>query len=373
MPLTRTEDRCLPFLLAGGRGSRLHELTDAQCKPAVAFGGGEGRIVDFILDAVVRAGFDRLMVATQYRPEDLERHIATHWAARMPRGVRMMDGARFGAEGYRGTADAVRCNVGPINATAPTEIMILSGDHVLDIDLSALLAHHRSHGQAATVAATAVPLSEARSFGVFATDATGRATGFAEKPQHPAAMHGDTGRALASTGIYVFDWDWLKALMIHDPLALDFGHHVLPQAMADGELSVYRLPDAAPGQGAYWRDVGTLDAYRLAWLDFLDAAPPVALPATMTGTGPGAQVLCDGSVVMPGGRVGGRCTLNKVIVAPGVSLPDGFTAGLDPEEDSRWFRRSADGTLLITPAMMATRRAPRLSPGFLRLNPLTRH
>ncbi|MBP0482172.1 sugar phosphate nucleotidyltransferase [Sagittula salina] len=350
-------DRCLPFLLAGGRGSRLHELTDSQCKPALPFGGSEGRIVDFILDAVVRTGFGRLMVATQYRPEDLAQHLSDHWATFLPKGLRVLDGRTFGAEGYRGTADPLRRNVSAIDALAPEEVMILSGDHVLDIDLHALLAHHRGHKQPVTVATTAVPLEQARSFGVFSEGPDGSATGFAEKPANPVPMPGDAGRALASTGIYVLDWEWLRAVLMDDDGAMDFGHDVLPRAMADDALGIYRLPDVRPGTGAYWRDVGTLEAYRLAWLDFLGSTPPVRLPHTMTGLPPArAHATVDGSVLMPGARLGWRCRLNKVIVAHDVVLPDGFVAGFDHAEDARWFRRDGE-TVLITSEMMARRAA----------------
>lgn len=350
----------MPVLLAGGRGSRLHELTDRQCKPAVAFGSGDGRIVDFVLAALARAGFPSLFVATQYRPRDLSRHLEDRWAHHFPRGILQRDGAALAACGFRGTADALRQTATLIDAHAPREVMILSGDHVLDLDLRALLAHHRAQGCAATVVATAVPRHEARGFGVFEEGPDGRVIGFAEKPPRPVPMRGDPERALASAGLYVFDWIWLKAALRADAeredTRHDFGHDILPMAMAAGELSVWRMPQAGAGQGVYWRDVGTLDAYRRSQLDFAGAEPPVPLPQTMRRPVTFARdSALEGSVLLPGATVGRRCHLRDTLVGSGVRLPDGFQAGLDAEEDARWFRRSSGGTLLITAEMMNRR------------------
>lgn len=368
-------DRCLPFLLAGGRGTRLFELTDRQCKPALAFGSGNGRIVDFILAALARAGFPGLFVASQYRPKDLSRHLEDGWAHHFPRGIVLRDGPSLGPLGYRGTADAVRMNATLLDAHAPREVMILSGDHVLDLDLRAVLAHHRTHGRAATVVATAVPLHEARDFGVFGEGPDGRASSFAEKPARPVPMRDDPERALASAGIYVFDWIWLKSVLRRDAeraeTSHDFGHDILPVAMASGELAVYRMPEAVPGQGVYWRDVGTLDAYRRTQLDFAGTELPVPLPQTMRRPVTSARdSFVEGSVLLPGCSVGRRCHIRDTIVGPGVRLPDGFQAGLDADEDARWFRRSAGGTLLITAEMMSRResalRRPTVRPLYRR-------
>lgn len=368
-------DRCLPFLLAGGRGARLFELTDRQCKPALAFGAGEGRIVDFILAALARAGFARLFVASQYRPKELSRHLQECWAHHFPKGVLLRDGGALSPYGYRGTADAVRMNATLLDAHAPREVMILSGDHVLDLDLKALLAHHRGHGRAATVVAAAVPRHEARGFGVFEEGPNGQVVGFAQKPARPAPMRGDPERSLASAGIYVFDWIWLKRALRADAARAetshDFGHDILPLAMSSGELAIYRMPGTMPGQGAYWRDVGTLDAYRRSQLDFVAAELPVPLPQTMRRPVTSARdSFVEGSILMPGCSVGRRCHLRDTLVGPGVRLPDGFQAGLDPEEDARWFRRSAGGTLLITAEMMSRRETALRRPA---ARPLFRH
>lgn len=354
--------RCLPFLLAGGRGARLFELTSAQCKPALSFGSGEGRIVDFILAAAERAQFESLFVATQYRPNDLCQHLNRHWAHGFAKGISVRDGELLSPYGYRGTADALRCNISALDAYAPRDVMVLSGDHVLDIDLEQLLAHHRGHALPVTVAATPVPLSQARSFGIFDLDADGEVFGFAEKPAEPQPMQGDPERALASTGIYVFDWIWLKQVLREAPgrptTRHDFGQDILPLALREAALSVYRLPDSSDGQSAYWRDVGSLDAYRRAQLDFAAKVPPVALPKTMQRL----QIDCidsiaEGTVFLPGSKIGRRCRIRAAIVGSGVRLPDGFRAGYDAEEDARFFRRTPEGTLLITAEMMDRRNA----------------
>ncbi|WP_068297889.1 sugar phosphate nucleotidyltransferase [Pararhodobacter sp. CCB-MM2] len=359
--------RCLPVLLAGGRGSRLHELTDRQCKPALPFLGGEGRIIDFIMAAVTRAGFERMVLATQYRPLELAIHLRRHWSRQFTRGLTVADGGTLRADGYRGTADCLRANAPMIQTIAPKEIMVLSGDHVLDIDLAAFLEAHRRSGLPVSVAATPVPMAEAKGFGIFSLDAKGQVTGFAEKPAHPEAMPGDADRALASMGIYIFDRDWITTVLARDS-GDDFGHDILPIALTEGALGVWQLPDAGPGRAGYWRDVGTLDSYRLTQLDFLGAThPPVPLPLPMAARLPeGEALLAQGSILLPGASAGRDCQLRNAIVAPGVRLPDGFRAGFDPHEDSRWFRRNSAGTLLITPGMMTRyhqlRRAPMAMP-----------
>lgn len=355
-------DRCLPFLLAGGRGSRLHELTDRQCKPAISFGSGTGRIVDFILEAAVQAGFRQLFVATQYRPYDLCQHLRAQWGHHFPRGISVRDGEQVSPRGYRGTAEAIRLNTTSLDAYAPREVMVLSGDHVADIDLAALLEHHRSHGAAATVAATSVPVAEASSFGVFSADAGGRVTAFREKPADPDAIEGDPEHALVSTGIYVFDWIWLRETLAAEALRPgtqhDFGHDILPRALADGDLSVCRITSATPATEAYWRDVGTLESYRRTLLDLAAERDNLRLPRGM-GRPVTDAVDCftEGTVFLPGSSAGQRCNLRNVIVAPGARLPNGFEAGHDANEDRRWFRCGSDGTVLITPEMLARRKA----------------
>ena len=367
-------DRCIPFLLAGGRGSRLHELTDAECKPALHFGSGSGRIVDFILDAVVRAGFPQLFVATQYRPYGLCRHLRDQWSHHFPRGISIRDGELISPSGYRGTADAIRLNATTLDAYAPREVMVLSGDHVADVDLTRLLDHHRAQNCAVTVAATAVPASDASGFGVFTTDARGQVTAFHEKPDTPATLHDDPGISLASTGIYIFDWLWLRDALGAEALRPgtrhDFGHDILPRALAEETLSICRISSSETGGDAYWRDVGTLGAYRRTLLDLAQGRAKLALPRGMgLPVTDAIDCVVNDTVFLPGSSAGRNCTLRNTVVAPGVRLPDGFRVGVDAAEDARWFRMGDDGTVLVTAEMMARRKAA-IAPLHSRVAPL---
>jgi glucose-1-phosphate adenylyltransferase len=345
---------CLPFLLAGGQGTRLHDLTREVCKPAVPFLKA-GRIVDFVMAAAARAGFDRMMVATQYRPEPLAAHLRAVWHLHFPAGLWIRDGADVQpGTGYRGTADAVRANLTAIDLQAPSEVMILSGDHVFDMDLSLMLERHRAGQSAVTVAVTPVPLENAHEFGIFSTDTTGRVTGFDEKPPRPKANPGLSGQALASMGIYIFNWDWLRACLTTtaNTGADDFGHDILPVALSEQAVSLYALPKSESGQPGYWRDVGTLDAYRLAQLDFASGTPPCRLPR-LASVHEAGRIVGSGSVALGGAQVPPEARLINAIIAENTLVPKGLVIGEDPASDSRWFRRTAEGTVLVTPEMVA--------------------
>ncbi|WP_194093997.1 sugar phosphate nucleotidyltransferase [Marivivens aquimaris] len=355
---------CLPFLLAGGQGSRLHELTAHECKPAVHFADA-GRIVDFVMSGVHRAGFDEMLVATQYKPNTLTRHMKTAWAGGFAKGLHLRDGAKIAnQQGYRGTADAVMANLAEVDRINPKEVLILAADHVYDMDFTAMLEAHRASGAMATLAATPVPRMEATGFGVLAINGSNRCVEFAEKPKDPAAMSGRSDMALASMGIYVFDWEWLRDAMMEafkrEDTSHDFGHDIMPMALAQDTLNVYALPDSDDGNPGYWRDVGTLDAYRLALLDFENGSPirlPKApgqayfKPADMTS----ASSTIEESVVLPGASVGSNCRLSKTIVGAGTEVPSGLVIGEDHDEDARWFRRTDGGTTLVTSEMLARR------------------
>lgn len=343
------------ILLAGGRGSRLHELTAAESKPAVFF-GGRCRIVDFVMANVVRSGLERLLVATQYAPQTLGRHLPQHWGRQFPRGGLAL---RDGGGRYLGTADALRRNWRRIEAWAAPEVLVLAADHIYEMDYAALIAAHRRSGAPVTVAADVVPRAQARGFGVMQVDAQHRIRGFHEKPADPVAMADRPDCALVSMGIYVFSTDWLRQRLMHDSAAImDFGLDLIPMAVAMNEAAAWRMPAAASG-ASYWRDVGTLDALRRAHLDFL-TAPPVRLPRPS----PVAEWdLGRGSVAMPGARLAGPARLANTILAPDAQVPAGLVTGEDPAEDARWFRRDGE-TLLVTQAMLERRAAlrPRLYP-----------
>lgn len=346
------------ILLAGGKGTRLHDLTAQDSKPAVHF-AGSNRIIDFAMANAVRSGLQRLLVATQYAPGTLHDHLPSRWGRHFVRGGLML---RDGRDRYLGTADALRQNWAEVQDWGGDEILVLAADHVYDMDYGALLAAHRATGAAATVAVDVVPLHEAGGFGVMQADDMGRILSFFEKPSHPPAIIGEPDKAMASMGIYVFSKRWLREALFDGPVeALDFGHDVIPAAVTQGVAAAYRLP-AGPSGRAYWRDVGTLDALRLTQLDFLRGEParlPRACPAS-------DWYLGRGSIAMPGATVPESARLVDTIVAADTHVPCGLTTGEDPDEDARWFRRTSSGTVLITPAMIKRRAAERLDRARLR-------
>ncbi len=374
----------MTVLLAGGHGTRLHELTARICKPAlplIATPKGPVRMVDFTMANVVRSGLPRMIVATQYRPETLEAHLDRLWAPLFAdRNLEIRNGALIrGRGGYGGTADAVAANRALIDAAAPAELLVLSADHIYQMDYSAMIAAHRASGAAVTVGVHHVPVQQATGFGVLEAGPDGSVIRFTEKPAHPAEDPALPGQAMASMGIYVFDWAWLRATLPVDASTCDFGHDILPAAVTAGVVSAFALP-ALPGQSApYWRDVGTLDSLRTTLLEFAAYAPcrlPVLPGAPFLASGmhghvtrPAGLANPTGSVALPGAHVDAGARLQRAIIAPGTYVPPNLVVGEDPQEDARWFRRTKDGTVLITNAMLAQRAGrvlPNLSGPLLR-------
>ncbi|MGN7869668.1 sugar phosphate nucleotidyltransferase [Paracoccus sp. 22332] len=345
------DQRVATVLLAGGKGSRLHDLTAAESKPAVHF-AGRNRIVDFAMANVVRSGLDRLIVATQFAPRTLHDHLPARWGQHFARGGMVL---RDGRDRYQGTADAVRCNWDHIGDCDADQVLVLAADHIYDMDYGPLIAAHRASGAAVTVAVDVVALSQASGFGVMHTDPGGRILSFREKPADPPAIPGEPDKAMVSMGIYVFEAAWLRdALFRQDTHAMDFGHEVIPAAVAKGLACAYRLPPGPSGH-TYWRDVGTLDALRRSHLDFL-SSHPARLPRMSTLS---EWYLGRDSVAMPGALVPASARLTRCLVAPGTHVPPGLVVGEDAHEDARWFRRDRD-TILITQAMLDRRDAMRL-------------
>ena len=337
------------ILLAGGQGTRLHELTSTECKPAMPFAGG--KLVDFTIANAMRSGLSQLLVATQYLPASLTRHLETEWRHQFPSGIEIRDGYRLRSNGYRGTADAVRANLAEIAASGAEEILVLSADHVYQMDYRAMLESHRASGAKVTVAVTRAPLAQASSFGVLSADSDGVIADFAEKPARPHPTPDDPTHALISMGVYVLDRRWLSEMLAFEDGMDDFGQDILPEAVRQGVARVHQ-PDA---DGAfYWRDVGTLDSYRLAQLDFVDPVrAPVPLPAATVKPSRQMQLAAErGSVLLPGARLGYRTRVERAIIAPGAIVPDGLVVGEDPEDDQRWFRVTRGGTALVTAAML---------------------
>jgi glucose-1-phosphate adenylyltransferase len=389
---------CLVFLLAGGKGTRLYELTKFDCKPAIPFAGSL-RIVDFSLANALNSKLTNVMVATQYQPATLVNHLRSRWRPLFGFRGGSLDclpgqNANFGA-GYLGTADAVAQNIERIDALAPRHILILAADHIYQMDYAAMIAAHTEAGADVTIAADIVPRRSAGGFGIMQADRRWKITNFVEKPADPAPMPGQPDKSLASMGIYVFDWAKLRELLIadmYDPLSShDFGMDLLPRLIARGNARVHPL--ASPhGASPYWRDVGTLDAFLDAHMDFLGASgvlpvDPAAWPLhvsrleghkpdgmlmTRSIVSPSADVaqahitqsviaplssvaagsVLRRSIVLPGSTISGAARLSNVVVAPGTKIDFGLVAGEDAEEDSRWFRRTEGGTVLIDQRMV---------------------
>jgi glucose-1-phosphate adenylyltransferase len=405
--------RATALVLAGGRGSRLKQLTDKRAKPAVYF-GGKFRIVDFALSNCVNSGMRRIGVVTQYKSHSLLRHLQRGWSFLRAELNEMVDllpaQQRLDDENwYRGTADAVYQNLDIIQDSHPEYIVVLAGDHVYKMDYSIMLADHVESGAACTVGCIEVPRMEATAFGVMAVDAQRWITSFVEKPADPPPMPDRPDSALASMGIYVFDAAYLYGLLAQDianpASSHDFGRDVIPHCVAEGRalahpfsLSCIRNPNGSP---PYWRDVGTIDAFWSANLDLASIDPELDIydtewpiwtyqrqlpPAkfifdaegkpglvvnTMVSGGcivSGSQVVnsvlfsnvrinsfchVESAVILPGVRVARHCRIKNVVLDRGCKLPEGLVVGEDPVLDAQRFERSENGVCLITREMLA--------------------
>jgi glucose-1-phosphate adenylyltransferase len=412
----RLTQRSMAFVLAGGRGSRLRELTDNRVKPAVYF-GGKARIIDFALSNALNCGIRKIAVATQYKAHSLIRHMQRGWnffrAERnefldiLPASQRMDE-----SMWYRGTADAVTQNIDILDSYNVDYIIILAGDHIYKMDYEVMLRQHVESGADVTIGCLTVPRAEASAFGVMATDASGRITSFLEKPANPPGTPEDPTLALASMGIYVFNWDFLRELLVRDAedtnSSHDFGNDLIPDIVKNGKAMAHRFDVSCvrePGAPAYWKDVGTVDAFWQANIDLTDFTPDLNLwdrdwpvwtyaesvpPAkfihdekdrrgiaisSMVSGGcivSGTEVrnsllftqvhtnsyaVLDNAVVLPYVTVARHARLRKVVIDRGVIIPEGLVVGEDPVEDAKWFRVTEKGVTLITQTMLDRREA----------------
>ena len=283
--------KCFAMVLAGGRGSRLKQLTERRAKPAVYF-GGKFRIVDFALSNCLNSGVRKIGLATQYKSHSLLRHIQRGWSfmkSELNEHIDLLPAQQRVSEDswYRGTADAVYQNLDIIRDDGPEYILVLAGDHVYKMDYSIMLADHVEKGAQCTVACIEVPVKDAQGFGVMAVNPSSRITHFVEKPANPPSMPGKPGVALASMGVYVFTADYLYDALdrdMADPASShDFGKDIIPRAVAEGVAAAHSFEDSCvtvskpdkDGKGSmpYWRDVGTIDAYWEANIDLTAVDP----------------------------------------------------------------------------------------------------
>lgn len=410
----RLANRTMAFVLAGGRGSRLQELTNSRVKPAVYF-GGKTRIVDFALSNALNSGIRKMAIATQYKAHSLIRHIQRGWTffrAERNEFLDILPASQRYEEStwYRGTADAVAQNIDIIDSYDVDYILILAGDHIYKMDYELMIQHHVDSGADVTIGCLTVDRKQASAFGVMAVDGTDRITEFLEKPADPPGIPGDEKNALASMGIYVFNWKFLRERLLEDmedqTSSHDFGNDMIPDIVAKGKAQAHRFTDSCirhPDAPAYWRDVGTIDAYWKANIDLTDFTPELDLwdrswpiwsysentpPAKFIhdrpdrrGTAVSSMVSggciisgteiresllfthvttnsyasLEGAVVLPYVNVARHARLKNVVIDRGVHIPEGLVVGEDPEVDAKWFRVSPGGITLITQDMLDRR------------------
>ncbi|MDB2490400.1 glucose-1-phosphate adenylyltransferase [Paracoccus sp. (in: a-proteobacteria)] len=412
----RLNRRAMAFVLAGGRGSRLKELTDRRVKPAVYF-GGKTRIIDFALSNAMNSGIRKIAVATQYKAHSLIRHVQRGWNFFRAERNEFMDilpaSQRLSEEHwYRGTADAVTQNIDIVDSYDVDYIIILAGDHIYKMDYEVMLREHVESGADVTIGCLTVPRMEATAFGVMAVDTAGRITSFLEKPADPPGTPDDPDKALASMGIYVFRWDFLRDLLTKDAedpdSSHDFGNDLIPDIVKNGKAMAHRFDDScvrAPGAPAYWKDVGTVDAFWQANIDltnftpelnlwdtewpiwtYSESVPPakfihdekdrrgIAVSSMVSGgcvisgteirnsllftqVHTNSYASLDHVVALPYVTVHRRARLTKAVVDAGVVIPEGLVVGEDSREDAKWFRVSEGGVTLITQDMLDRRAA----------------
>ena len=404
----------MAYVLAGGRGSRLLELTDKRAKPSVFF-GGKSRIIDFALSNALNSGIRRIGVATQYKAHSLIRHLQRGWSFLRPErneGFDILPASQRISEDkwYAGTADAVHQNIDIIESYGPEYMIILAGDHIYKMNYELMLEQHVNSGADVTVGCLEVPRMEATGFGVMHIDADDRIIEFLEKPANPPGMPDQPDMALASMGIYVFDTKFLFQELERDAAdpssARDFGKDIIPFLVKNAKAVAHRFPTSCVKSGAegsdepYWRDVGTIDAYWQANIDLTDFTPALDLydqdwpiwtyaeitpPAKFihdeedrrgmavssmvsggcvisgsrinrslffTGVHTHSYSELDGVVALPYVNIGEKAKLTNVVIDRGVVIPEGLVVGEDPKEDARRFRRSENGICLITQPMI---------------------
>ena len=400
----------LALILAGGRGSRLRDLTNWRAKPAVPF-GGKFRIIDFPLSNCINSGIRRVAVLTQYKAHSLIQHVQKGWGFLRGEFHEFVEiwpaQQRIDTSWYAGTADAVYQNLDIIRQHDPEYILVLAGDHIYKMDYGEMIAHHVETNADMTVACLEVDLESAKAFGVMSVDEMGRVYEFAEKPDEPQPMPDRPDRAMASMGVYVFNTHFLYEQLIKDADSAhsqhDFGKDIIPGIIEKYRVMAFPYRDTQTGTQAYWRDVGTIDSYWAANLELIGVTPELNLydqewpiwtyqeqlpPAkfvfdeeerrgmavdSMVSGGciiSGATVRhsllysnvtvnsfanVEHSVILPDVDVGRNARLKRVVVDQGCMIPKGMVIGEDPEEDARRFHVSANGIVLVTAEMLGER------------------
>ena len=399
----------LALILAGGQGSRLYELTHWRAKPGMFF-GGKYRIIDFPLSNCINSGVRRIGVLTQYKAHSLIRHLVHGWSwfqAGRQEFVEILPASqRVGGEWYRGTADAVYQNLDISRTHDPKQVLILAGDHVYKMDYGPFLAAHADREADMTVSCFEMPIEEAAGqMGVMTVDEDWRVIGFDEKPAKPNPIPGKPDLCLASMGNYIFNTEFLYEQVIRDAdtpgTQHDFGRNIIPSIIEDYRVYAYPFRDPETGKQAYWRDVGTLDAFWEANMELVSVTPQLNLydhrwpifthqwqapPAKFVHDdedrrGAAIQSMVSGgcvvsgaevkgsllfsrvkvdsystvtdSVLLPDVHIGRNCRLNRCIIDAGAKIEDGSVIGEDQDADrERGFRVTEKGVTLVTPDIL---------------------
>jgi len=408
-PLAR---HALAFVLAGGRGSRLLELTDKRAKPAVYF-GGKSRIIDFALSNAMNSGIRRIAVATQYKAHSLIRHLQMGWNFFRPERNESFDilpASQRVSETmwYVGTADAVYQNIDIIESYGSRFTVVLAGDHIYKMDYELMLQQHVDQKADVTVGCLEMPRAESSGFGIMHIDENDVILSFLEKPKDPPPMPGKPDMSLASMGIYVFDTQFLLDQLKRDAADPnsnhDFGKDIIPYLVENGRAVAHQFSRSCVRTGtdqpSYWRDVGTVDAYWSANIDLTDVLPELDLydrawpiwtyaeispPAKFVHDEEGrrgeavtslvsggcivsgaslrrsllftrvhlhSHARVEGAVILPDVDVGRHARLKNVVIDRAVKIPEGLVVGEDPELDGKRFRISPNGICLITQPMI---------------------
>jgi glucose-1-phosphate adenylyltransferase len=402
------------IILAGGRGSRLMQLTDWRCKPAVPF-GGKFRILDFALSNCVNSGIRRIGVATQYKAQSLIHHLQRGWSFLDGRFDEFIDllpaQQQIGEDWYQGTADAVFQNLDMLRRQGPKYVLILSGDHIYKMDYGRMLAQHVQTEADLTVACMDVPLEDARGFGVMGVDDNHRITSFIEKPKDPPCIPGRPDRALANMGVYIFNAAFLFEQLIRDAddphSDHDFGKNVIPHVIGRYRAFAHSFADSCVGMTAsgipYWRDVGTVDAYWEANIELTKVSPELnmydedwpiwthqeqlppakfvfddderrgaAIDSLVSGGDivSGATVrrsllfsrvfvhswaAVEDSVILPKVEIGRGAKIRRAVIDKNCTIPENMMIGYDLEEDRKRFHVTEKGITLVTPEMLGQR------------------
>ncbi len=405
--VSRLTRNTLALILAGGRGSRLKQLTQWRSKPAVPF-GGKFRIIDFPLSNCINSGIRRIGILTQYKAHSLLLHIQRGWGflrGEFGEFVELLPAQqRVENNWYQGTADAIYQNIDILRSHNPDYVLILAGDHVYKMDYGTMIAHHVAAGADMTVGCLEVDLETAKAFGVMSVDGEGRVLEFAEKPENPKPLPGSTDAALVSMGIYVFNKDFLFEQLIKDAdtrdSTHDFGKDIIPNIISNYRVVAHLFRENESGAQAYWRDVGTVDAFWKTNQELIGVTPELNLydsswpiwtyqeqlpPAKFIFDDDGRRGMAvdsmvsggciisgatirhtlifsnvrvnsfseiEDSVLLPNVVIERNCRIKKAVIDDGCVVPEGTIIGEDPVADAQRFHVTEKGVVLVSPDML---------------------